>query len=526
MHFLNVRRALRLSATVLLCAALVLPLASCGEASGKKPAEFDLAAERMPFPKPEIEAQIVLPGVAALPASTQQTLTLRRAFFAGDFALLDAAMMKSHNDYLAGKGNNSEARTLIASIEDTQLAGIDSCIAWLRAMPDSYPAHWLCGAMWREGAWAARGKKFSSEVSDARFAIMRERLHRSNTLLERAITLTPKPIEVLTMLGGNHYLNGDAQQAESFLKHAERILPQHWQIYDVRLNYAQPQWGGSDAQIQTVLAQVGQASIEKSTLLDWHDRFVARPWKLSNPGAARAYWERAIREYPTRERLVQLRNDFIRLENWREALPVASRLIADYPGSAEDFYWRAWIHKGQGQLAEARADYYTAAAMGKDLALQELIMANIRGGLGVTEKSFDTALALCRYGAALGSGVGANCIGSLFFEGGSAGVPHRNDASQGLAWHLVGARAGHYNSQYDLGWLLYTGRGAGVKEEAGKNLGIFWLRRAAEQDHVFAKRKLEENGISPGEDTHSLLEDGLSVQSVVALLSAVFWKIF
>ena len=526
MRFLNTRRALRLSATALLCAALALSLASCGEASGKKPAAFDLAADRMPFPKPEIEAQIVLPGVAALPASTQQTLTLRRAFFAGDFALLDAAMMKSHDDYLAGRGNNSEARKLIVSIQDTQLAGIDSCTAWLRAMPDSYPAHWLCGAMWKEGAWAARGTKFSSEISGARFAIMRERLQRSNTLLERAITLTPKPIEALTMLGSNLYLNGDEQKAETFLKHAERILPQHWQIYDVRLMYAQPKWGGSADRIQLVIEQARQAGVVADKLLDWGDLYIASPRQLSTPGAERAYWERVLREHPTRERLKGLLNNFTGLENWQEALPVVSRLIAEYPDEVSAYYSRAIIHERLARIAEAREDYLAAATMGNDLALQVLIMAHIRGGLGITEKSFDNVVALCRYGAALGSRVGANCMGSLFFEGGSAGVPYRKDVPQALAWHLVGARAGHYNSQYDLGWLLYTGRGAGVKEEAGKNLGIFWLRRAAEQDHVFAKRKLEENGISPSEDTHSLLENGLSVQSVVALLSTVFWKIF
>ena len=80
MHLLNTRRALRLSVAAPLCAALMLTLASWGEVSGKKPVEFDLAAERMPFPKPEFETKIVLPGVAALPAPTQRTLTLRRAF--------------------------------------------------------------------------------------------------------------------------------------------------------------------------------------------------------------------------------------------------------------------------------------------------------------------------------------------------------------------------------------------------------------------------------------------------------------
>ena len=138
--------------------------------------------------------------------------------------------------------------------------------------------------------------------------------------------------------------------------------------------------------------------------------------------------------------------------------------------------------------------------MGHDIALQALITAHLKGGLALKEKSFDTIVELCRYGATLGSGVGSNCIGSLFFEGGSAGVPYPNNPAQAIAWHLLGARAGHYNSQHDLGWILYTGRGGSVESETAKRTGIFWMRRAAEQGHHFAKLKLEENNISLSEE--------------------------
>lgn len=526
MALLNAHRALRRGMAVLLYATLALPLASCGETSGKKAATLDLVAEPMPFSTPEIEAQIALPGVGVLPAFTEQILTLRRAFFAGDFALLETAMMKSHNDYLTGTGGNTVANWLVADIQDTELAGIDSCAAWLRATPASYPAHWLCGSMWRHAASTARGTKFASEVSDARFAIMRERLQRASALLERATTLTAKPIEALSILGSVYYLGGDDDKAVASLQRAERIMPQHWPIYDTRLNYALPQWGGSIQEVQAVFEQAKQANVDADRLLDLYDKYIARPGLLSTPGAPRAYWERVIREHPTRQRLKGLLNNFVLLQNWLEALPVASRLIAEYPDDGSGYYSRARIHERLGRLTEARADYYTAAAMGENLALQELILAHIRGGLGITEKSFDSVLALCRYGAALGTGVGANCIGSLFFEGGSKDVPHRNDASQGLAWHLVGARAGHYNSQYDLGWMLYTGQGGAVKGEVAKTLGIYWLRRAAEQDHIFAKRKLEEHGISPSENTQSQVEEGFGVESVVAMLRGTFSRIF
>lgn len=508
----------------LLYAASVLALTACSEAANNTAVEWDLVAYPVPFPKPEIESQTTLSGVAVLPA-TQQTLMLRRAFFAGDFALLETAIMKSHHDYLAGAGQNKVADNLLDSLEDTELAGIDSCDAWLRAMPQSYAAHWFCGAMWQEGAVAARSRKFANEVSAARFTLMRERLHRAFGLLERATTLTPKPVEALAALGNAHYYGGDADKAEVFLQRAKVMLPQHGPIYDTQLNYALPQWGGSEERVKAVYEAARQAGLSEVYLLNLYDTYIARPGLSSTPGAPRAYWERVIREHPTRQRLQRLLDDFIGLENWLEASPVATRLIAEYPDYSYAYYRRAQINENLGRMAEARADYTTAAAMGEDFALQSLILANIRGGLGITQKSFDTVITLCRYGAALGSGVGANCIGSLYFEGGSEGVPHRKDAAQGLAWHLVGARAGHYNSQHDLGWLLYTNRGGGLKQAEAKKLGIFWLRRAAEQDHNFAKRKLEEQGISLSEDTESLSGNGFSIKSLVALWNAILGKI-
>lgn len=509
-------RNLIVAAIVLLAIALALAPRFKSEAASLP--RLDLAAEAMPLPRPAIEPQTFLTGAPPLSASTQFILDLRRAFFAGDFARLDAALLEAREAYLSGRSDTNPAKAVVDSIDDTKLAGIDRCADWLQAMPDSYPAHWVCGVVWRSGAWAARGGGYASEVSAGRFALMGERLERSNALLERALDLTPKPIEVLTMLADNHYAGGDAQQAEAYLQRAEKIMPQHSSIHWVRMRYALPEWGGSDEAVRAALAQARQAGVGESALLDMEDDYVVRPGKMSTPGAARAYWEDAIRKHPTHDRMTGLLHDFVRLENWHDALPVANRLIEEYPDDDNAYSLRARINKQLGHIEAARADYRMAAAMGHELALQELIMAHIRGGLGLPGKSFGEVVELCRHGAVLGSSVGANCIGSMFFEAASVGVPFPNDPSQGYAWHLVAARGGHYNSQFDLGWMLYTGRVPGVEPDAAKKVGTFWLRRAAEQNHPFAKRKLEENGISPSEDLSSGLLGSLNLGSLSGLV--------
>jgi TPR repeat protein len=220
-----------------------------------------------------------------------------------------------------------------------------------------------------------------------------------------------------------------------------------------------------------------------------------------------------------RARLSRLLDHFLWLENWQDALPVADRLIATYPDSVSAYYRRARINEKLGRTAEALGDYRMAAAMGHDLSLQTLIMAHVRGGLGIAGKTFDASVVLCRYGATLGSAVGANCIGSLYDEAGRVGIKFPHNPRQSLAWHQLGARAGHYNSQYDLGWMLFTGRGEVSDEAEAKRLGTFWMRRAAEQGHHYAKRKLEENHI---EVTEPVSDANMVLSMLNELMRIVF----
>jgi hypothetical protein len=278
----------------------------------------------MSLPRPAIKPQTFLTGAPPLPESAQTRLDLQRAFFAGDFVRLDAALLEAREGYLGGRSDSNPAKTLVDSIGDTELAGIDRCAEWLQAMPHSYPAHWVCGAVWRSGAWAVRGGKYASEVGAARFALMGERLARSNALPSRALDLTPKPVEVLTMLADNHFADSDAQQAEAYLQRAEAIMPQHASIHWLRMRYALPEWGGSDEAVRAALAQARQAGVRESALLDMEDEYVVRPGKMSTPGTARAYSEAVISKHPTHDRLSSLLHDFVRLENWHDAVPVAT----------------------------------------------------------------------------------------------------------------------------------------------------------------------------------------------------------
>ena len=89
---------------------------------------------------------------------------------------------------------------------------------------------------------------------------------------------------------------------------------------------------------------------------------------------------------------------------------------------------------------------------------------------------------------------GSNCMASIFWEGDKIGGPFRSDVAQAYAWHLMAARGGYHNSQFDLGWLLASGRAPNLAAEQARDEGIFWLHRAAEQNHEHARKRLEELG--------------------------------
>lgn len=484
----------------ILCAPLLL--AACTSSVASMPERIDLAAEALPVSIAPIRVPETLPGAPALSVATQLDLALRRAFFARRFSPMDAMLAEARETGLAEGEEDHALRRFIEGVRDTQLAGLDACNAWLETMPESYVAHLVCGAMWGSAAWDARGDDTVDKVTPARFALMRERFERANVLLTKALGLTPRPVEALTILAANHFGMGGPDNraaALALLRRAQEMAPAYSSIHEVRINFLLPEWGGSSEMVIKAIEEAARAGVARDRLRDFHDEFVVRPWTRSDPGAERAYWDGAIATEPSFYRLDSLVKYFHRVENWRDGEPAASRLIAAYPDYAHGYWLRAVIREKLGRIPEALEDYRAAAARGDDWATQALIQAYIQGGLGLPQRDWQALDQLCRYGAGLGISSAANCLGAAFREAASIGPPFRTDIPQSLAWHLLAARAGYHNSQYDLGWLLMTGRVPGMDEKQGKRLGVFWLRRAAELGHQFARKKLQEGGYPESE---------------------------
>lgn len=478
--------------------ALTIAAAVCGPAAAATPnvPARDYAGEWLGLPTPTLQAPSRLTDTAPMPAALAQTrVELARAFFAGDFATIDRALTAAHAQYVQGATARDESERLPLLIVDAGLAGAERCEQWTKAMPGSYAAFRLCGRLWQRGAWMARTEQTVDKITATQLALMRDRAQRSSRLLQQALTLDAKPVQALTMLADNQFLLRQKAEAQATLERVMTMMPRHADAYEVAARYARPEWGGTLQAVAAVVQRAKRADVDADRIAYIEDHSVARPWVTPTPGAEKLYWEKAIAERATYQRLEDFAMYYARLSNWRDALPVLDRSIREHPHVAGSYYWRARSREELGDGRAALPDYRLAAAMGSEPAIQRLIQAHIQGALGLPARNLAALTELCRYAAALGSPAGGNCLGSSLWDGSLPGLP--KDAAQALAWHALAARGGSANSQHDLGWLLMSQRAPSNLDAAtAKAAGVFWLQRAAEQQHGFAIRKLQEAGIA------------------------------
>jgi tetratricopeptide (TPR) repeat protein len=504
MNMLNLMRR----STALLCLAVTPLLGGCDlvtlwqqverviAAVSKRPplTVHDYAAEPLGLPTPEHE-RLETWYDAPLPAPLAQArVDLARVFFAGDFAALDRVLSAAHEAYVQGRSNSDDLARYSYLIRERGLAGIARCEQWMRAMPRSYAAHWLCGELWQRAAWAARTQEAARKVSAVQFALMDSRLRRSNALLQQAIKLHAKPVQALTTLADNLFLLSDHAQSTATLERVWAMMPAHAAAHQTAARYATPQWGGSIDEVKAVLQRAKRAGVDPDEIAFIEDHRLARPWDTPTPGAEKTYWDKVLAERVTYHRLDDFASYYLRLENWREALPLLDRAIVAAPHAASSYHWRGRVHEAMGNPQAALADYRLAAAMGEERAITHLIYAHLQGGLGLTRRDLDAVAQLCRHAAGLGSPGGANCLGASHWDGSLPQVPRH--AGQALAWHLFAARGGNWNSQHDIGWLMMSRKLAEVDVPDARAAGVFWLQRSAEQGHDFAARKLQEAGIA------------------------------
>lgn len=409
------------------------------------------------------------------------------ALFAGRFADVEEHFAK----WAAAPPSEAldELNRFYNELDGRKLLALDAIETWRRAHPASRAAIWAQGALLAAAGWDARGEAYAPKTSRENFMRMDERFRAAETLL--------KPLEQgddaytlhTALMTANIYMaQGKRDQGIALFRSLTQRAPRSRVVYRGYMHFAAEKWVGSRAAIeaQNILARAKAAGFDPPFVVELRHAAEANdvnPWDSPDPAARKRFWVQRVKELPALANYRHIAHAEEYTKDWGSLLETTDAMVKLDPLHREARELRGYAQQNLGRNEAALQDYLAATALGSERAMSALIQAQLTGALGLKRKDIPALIELCRFGASLGLPSAANCMGALHDE-----IPEMRDPAKSLGWHLRGARGGHWNSQHDLGWVVYNGS-RGYKHE---QMGIFWLSRAAAQGHEFARRKLEQ----------------------------------
>jgi hypothetical protein len=186
----------------------------------------------------------------------QATMVIQQALAANDFAKLD----RMHDEFLAmalAGGNGSQ---MLESFNSgfvwfggqTPERVDDLFTDWARAAPTSKLRGPAEAAAWEALAWKARGNGYASEVTPEGSKVFRARLERAVQVLDKASPESRQsPVWYRVALGVAGSLGQSPAVLDRIFDEGAGKFAYYYPLYQTRLNYLQPQWGGDFAQVDT-----------------------------------------------------------------------------------------------------------------------------------------------------------------------------------------------------------------------------------------------------------------------------------
>lgn len=360
---------------------------------------------------------------------------------------------------------------------------------WLAAEPQAPAARLLMGVALADAAVEARGSAYSSKVAPAQMALFRQRFQRARPYLEGVAAGGDVHAWLAhAYLQLPYFFLGEREKGWASIEYLIGQAPQYGWLYFWATEYAKPKWAGPQGpdrleRLAQLAASHGLNASEREVLARELAYVQDDMDHQTDPQAWRPYWSNRQAEAPHLYNLLNWLAQEHAVENWPDVERLASEALTLNPHQTYSLHLRSLARKAMGRNDEALRDTLAAAVLGNDDAMRNLIHAHLQGSLGRTPGDHAGLLAYCKMGAAFGLPSAANCIASMYVDG-VAGMP--SDPRQGVAWHLLAARAGHVNSQHDVGVVL-------PKVDPGepsRRTADYWMREAARQGHPYARNKL------------------------------------
>jgi uncharacterized protein DUF4034 len=167
----------------------------------------------------------------------------------GDFAKLD----RMHDEFLemnraGGPGKRMLAaftRALQASFEGERDTYEKLFTDWRKAAPESRLRAAAEGMFWWRLAWKARGGGYASAVSpEARKTFHEDLTHAAKVLEEGEARGKESPVWYWAVVSVGGSIGAPAQSLDRFFNEGATKFPGFMPLYNTRLNFLLPQWGG------------------------------------------------------------------------------------------------------------------------------------------------------------------------------------------------------------------------------------------------------------------------------------------
>jgi hypothetical protein len=373
------------------------------------------------------------------------------------------------------------------------LYALDAAQAWEKAHPESKAAKLFLGAAYAKAASEGRGAEYTSKTSKEQFDLMSARSAKAEIIFQSLIKEDDFYSWGATAgLKDNLFISGRSEEGWRAYEYLISKSPQYGWLYFGAAEYAQPRWAGKKSQERTQfllkLADKNKLNALDRKVLEQEASAIDNDVENNpNPEAWRPYWLDRVEKAPHLFNFIGLLNQEGEVRNWPKVVEISQKIIDLDAHNTTAWQWRGRALKEIGTPAEAFTATLTASILGFDWSMGQVIRAHLNGGLGRTPGDKQVLYAYCKMGAALGSAAAANCMGSTYTDG-FPSIPRDN--KKAVEWHMLAARGGSANSQHDLAVLLpQVQSGPGVQEAAQ-----YWLRRAAAQEHDYAKKKLAAQG--------------------------------
>ncbi len=401
-------------------------------------------------------------------------------------------------------------------LNDRGLYSLHAAQIWEKAHPESKAAKLFLASAYSHAASEGRGAEYSSKTTKEQFDLLHVRWTKAESIFQSLLKDDDVYSWAATLgMTSNLFYTGRSDEGWRAYEYLIGKSPQYGWLYFWAAEYAKPKWAGKKSQERTqFLLQLADKNklnaLDRKVLEQETSAIVNDVENNPNPEAWRPYWLDRVEKAPHLFNLIGLLGQEGAVRNWPKVVEISQKIIEKSPHDTTAWQWRGRALKEIGTREEAFTATLTASIRGFDWSMGQIIRAHLNGGLGRKPGDQEALYAYCKMGAALGSAASANCMGSTYTDG-ILGIPRDN--KKAVEWHMLAARGGSANSQHDLAVLLpQVQSGPGVQEAAQ-----FWLRRAAAQEHEYAKKKLaaqgetSRQGLGCNKGVNSFLDTVLSV---------------